>query len=80
MAEAQVAADLGYDAVLLAPRVAGLNGTREEVERYLLDRARAVGEVLPVIGFYLQEAIGGPRLSIDFWRELASIEAVVAVK
>ncbi len=80
VAEAQVAAELGYDAVLLAPRVAGLSGTREEVERYLLDRARAVGEVLPVIGFYLQEAIGGPRLSVDFWREFAAIEAVVAVK
>jgi dihydrodipicolinate synthase/N-acetylneuraminate lyase len=80
VAEAELAAELGYDAVLLAPRVPGLTGTREEVERVLLDRARAVGEVLPVIGFYLQEAIGGPRLSVGFWREYASIESVVAIK
>jgi dihydrodipicolinate synthase/N-acetylneuraminate lyase len=80
VAEAELAASLGYDAVLLAPRVPGLTGSREEVERVLLDRARAVGEVLPVIGFYLQEAIGGPRLSVGFWREYASIEAVVAIK
>ena len=80
VAEAELAASLGYDAVLLAPRVPGLSGTREEVERVLLDRARAVGEVLPVIGFYLQEAIGGPRLSVGFWREYAAIEAVVAIK
>ncbi|TFF07979.1 dihydrodipicolinate synthase family protein [Cellulosimicrobium terreum] len=80
VAEAELAASLGYDAVLLAPRVPGLAGSREEVERVLLDRARAVGEVLPVIGFYLQEAIGGPRLSVGFWREYASIEAVVAIK
>lgn len=80
VAEAELAASLGYDAVLLAPRVPGLSGTREEVERVLLERARAVGEVLPVIGFYLQEAIGGPRLSVGFWAEYAAIEAVVAVK
>jgi len=80
VAEAELAAGLGYDAVLLAPRVPGLTGSREEVERVLLDRARAVGEVLPVIGFYLQEAIGGPRLSVGFWREYAAIESVVAIK
>ncbi|WP_166845367.1 dihydrodipicolinate synthase family protein [Isoptericola sp. BMS4] len=80
VAEAELAAELGYDAVLLAPRVPGLTGTRAEVERVLLDRARAVGEVLPVIGFYLQESIGGPRLSVDFWREYAAIESVVAIK
>jgi len=80
VAEAELAASLGYDAVLLAPRVPGLTGSREEVERVLLERARAAGEVLPVIGFYLQEAIGGPRLSVGFWREYAAIEAVVAIK
>lgn len=80
VAEAELAASLGYDAVLLAPRVPSLAGSRDEVERVLLERARAVGEVLPVIGFYLQEAIGGPRLSVDFWREYAAIEAVVAIK
>ncbi|WP_091027546.1 dihydrodipicolinate synthase family protein [Microbacterium oxydans] len=74
VAEAELARGLGYDAVLVSPRVAGAD------ERALLERARAVGEVLPVVGFYLQTAIGGPVLDRDFWREFASIPAVVAVK
>ncbi|MCK2025891.1 dihydrodipicolinate synthase family protein [Microbacterium sp. SSW1-47] len=74
VAEAELARGLGYDAVLVSPRVAGAD------ERALLERARAVGEVLPVVGFYLQTAIGGPVLGRDFWREFASIPSVVAVK
>lgn len=74
VAEAELARGLGYDAVLVSPRVAGAD------ERALLERARAVGDVLPVVGFYLQTAIGGPVLDRDFWREFASIPAVVAVK
>lgn len=74
VAEAELARDLGYDAVLVSPRVPGAD------EALLLDRARAVGEVLPVIGFYLQEAIGGPVLDRAFWREFAQIPSVVAVK
>jgi dihydrodipicolinate synthase/N-acetylneuraminate lyase len=74
VAEAELAARLGYDAVLLSPRLAGAT------EDALIERARAVGEVLPVIGFYLQEAIGGPVLSRGFWRRFADLPAVVAVK
>lgn len=74
VAEAELARSLGYDAVLVSPRVAGAD------ERALLERARAVGEVLPVVGFYLQTAIGGPVLDRDFWREFAAIPSVVAVK
>lgn len=74
VAEAELARALGYDAVLVSPRVPGADDAQ------LLDRARAVGEVLPVIGFYLQEAIGGPVLDRAFWREFARIPSVVAVK
>ncbi|MER5334510.1 dihydrodipicolinate synthase family protein [Micromonospora sp. NPDC002717] len=74
VAEAELAAGLGYHAVLLSPVVPGAD------EAYLLQRARAVGEVLPVIGFYLQPAIGGPRLSPAFWRAFADLPSVVAVK
>lgn len=74
VAEAELAARLGYDAVLLSPRLAGAS------EDDLIERARAVGEVLPVIGFYLQEAIGGPVLSRAFWRRFADLPSVVAVK
>ena len=74
VAEASLAADLGYDAVLLSPVVPGA------AEADLLDRARAVGEVLPVIGFYLQTAIGGPVLSRGFWRALADQPTTAAIK
>ncbi|MDT0157658.1 dihydrodipicolinate synthase family protein [Microbacterium sp. ARD32] len=74
VAEAELARELGYDAVLVSPRVPGAD------PRMLLDRARAIGEILPVIGFYLQAAIGGPVLDRGFWREFAAISSVVAVK
>ncbi|MFE9182148.1 dihydrodipicolinate synthase family protein [Micromonospora haikouensis] len=74
VAEAELAAGLGYHAVLLSPVV------QDADEAYLLRRARAVGEVLPVVGFYLQPAIGGPRLSPAFWRAFADLPSVVAVK
>ncbi len=74
VAEAELARSLGYDAVLISPRLPGADDAK------LLDRARAVGEVLPLIGFYLQEAIGGPVLGRSFWRAFAQIPSVVAVK
>ncbi|MBO1330061.1 dihydrodipicolinate synthase family protein [Streptomyces sp. VRA16 Mangrove soil] len=74
VAEAELAASLGYDAVLLSPAVPGAD------EKGLLERARAVGEVLPVIGFYLQEAVGGRYLSPSFWSAFADLPSTVAVK
>lgn len=73
VAEAELAASLGYHMVLLSPH-AGLD------EDALVERARAVGEVLPVVGFYLQPAVGGRELSRDFWARLASLDAVVGIK
>ncbi|SDS75424.1 dihydrodipicolinate synthase family protein [Microlunatus soli] len=75
VAEARLAADLGYHLCLLAP-----HGVGDVDESYLLDRARAVGEVLPVIGFYLQPAVGGRRLSRTFWRSLAELPTTVGIK
>ncbi len=74
-AEAQLTKDLGFDAVLLSP--GGLNHWSEE---QLLERTRAVAKIMPVIGFYLQEAVGGRKLSKDYWRKLADIPNVVAIK
>ncbi|GAA5134818.1 dihydrodipicolinate synthase family protein [Pseudonocardia adelaidensis] len=73
--EAGTAAALGYDAALLCPW-----GMEEATDEALLERARAVGEILPTIGFYLQESVGGRRLGRAFWRDLFDIETVVAVK
>lgn len=72
VAEARLARDLGYHLVLLRPKA----GTDDE----LIDRAKAVGEVLPVVGFYLQPAVGGRVLSRDYWRRFAAIESVAGIK
>ena len=73
--EARLASDLGYDAVLLS-----LAALREASNQELLEHCRIIAGVIPVIGFYLQPAVGGRKLDVDFWREFARIENVVAVK
>ena len=73
--EAKTARRLGFDAVLLSP--GGLNALSEEE---MLARTKAVAEVMPVIGFYLQTAVGGRVFSYDYWARLAEIEDVVAIK
>ena len=72
VAEARQARDLGYHMALLRPAA----GTDDE----MIARAKAVGDVLPVIGFYLQPAVGGRVLSRDFWRRFAALDCVVGIK
>lgn len=74
-AEVELAASLGYDLALLSFR--GLDQLSEDE---LLEHTRQVGKVLPVVGFYLQAAIGGRRFSYDFWRQFAEVPGVVAIK
>jgi hypothetical protein len=74
IAEATLARSLGYDAVLLS--LAGVGGD----EAALVEHCRAVSEVLPVVGFYLQPAVGGRRLDHTFWRAFAELPDVVAIK
>jgi len=75
VAEAEIAASLGYDLVLLS-----LGALRDATDAALVAHCRAVAEVLPLFGFYLQPAVGGRVLSYGFWRELAEIERVWAIK
>lgn len=75
VAEAEVAAALGYDVALV-----GLGALRESDERELVAHCRAVGDVMPIFGFYLQPAVGGRVLSHAFWLELASLDQLWAVK
>ena len=75
VSEAQIAADLGYHAVLLS--LAALRNASNET---LLAHCRAVSEIMPLVGFYLQPAVGGRLLNVDFWRAFARIENVVAIK
>jgi dihydrodipicolinate synthase/N-acetylneuraminate lyase len=75
VAEAELAASLGYDMVLLS-----LGALASASDAELLRHCRTVAEVLPVFGFYLQPAVGGRVLSYAFWRELAEIPRVWAIK
>ncbi len=73
--EAEIAGGLKYHAVLLS-LAALAGGSVEEC----IAHVRAVGEIIPVIGFYLQPAVGGQSLPFEFWRAFAEIESVVGIK
>lgn len=75
MAEAELAANLGYHAGLLS-----LGKLKTASEKELLKHCREVATVLPLIGFYLQEAVGGRPLPYSFWAKFAQIENVAAIK
>jgi hypothetical protein len=75
MAEAQWAARLGYDAALLS-----LAALSDVTIPQLLDHARSIASVIPIMGFYLQPAVGGRFLPYEFWRQFLEIENVVAIK
>ncbi|HEU5022003.1 MAG TPA: dihydrodipicolinate synthase family protein [Bryobacteraceae bacterium] len=73
--EAELARSLGYDAGLVS-----LAALRDASEQELLDHCRAVASTIPVVGFYLQPAVGGRVLPYSFWRRFAEIRDVVAIK
>jgi dihydrodipicolinate synthase/N-acetylneuraminate lyase len=74
-AEAEIAAAIGYDAGLVS-----LGDWRVEPESELIAHCREIAEMIPLFGFYLQPAVGGRVLSYAFWRELAEIPNLWAVK
>src|SRR5262245_51522590 len=61
IAEAECAVRLGYHAALLS-----LGALRDATIDQLIDHARAVGEIIPLVGFYLQPAVGGRLLPAEF--------------
>jgi dihydrodipicolinate synthase/N-acetylneuraminate lyase len=73
--EARLAAALGYQVALVS-----LGGLADWSDRRLLGHVREIGKVIPIMGFYLQPAVGGRPLSYAFWRRFAEIESVVAIK
>jgi dihydrodipicolinate synthase/N-acetylneuraminate lyase len=75
VAEAELLANLGYSAGLLS-----LAAMKDADDAALIAHCRKVAEVIPLIGFYLQPAVGGRVLSYRFWRVFAEIENVVAIK
>jgi hypothetical protein len=75
LAEVDIASSLGYHAGLLS-----LAAMQNADEAATLAHCRRVAEAMPVVGFYLQPAVGGRVLSYEFWRGFFEIEGVVAVK
>lgn len=73
--EAKLAKQYGYDAVLLSP-----GGLNDKSEDYMIERTRAVAEIMPAIGFYLQTACGGRQFTYNYWERVCATENVVAIK
>ena len=73
--EARLARDLKYHAGLLS--VAALRDADEDA---LIAHCCEVSQVIPIIGFYLQPAVGGRVLPYSFWRRFAEIDNVIAIK
>src|SRR5688572_1094077 len=73
--EAQTARALGYHADMLS--LAPMKGTGIDE---LVEHCAAVAREIALVGFYLQPAVGGIRLPMQFWRRFAAIDNVVAIK
>jgi dihydrodipicolinate synthase/N-acetylneuraminate lyase len=75
LSEVAIAKRLGYHAVLMS--LAALKGAGEDE---LIAHCRAVAGSMPLVGFYLQPAVGGIDLPARFWERFAAIDNVVAIK
>jgi hypothetical protein len=75
VAEARIALGIGYHAGLLS-----LAAMRSASEDEIIAHCRAIAKEIPLVGFYLQPAVGGVILSANFWRRFAEIDNVVAIK
>ena len=73
--EANIARKHGYDLGLLS--MGGLDNLSEDD---LIERTKAVAEIIPVFGFYLQPSVGGRILSYQFWERFCEIDNVCAIK
>jgi dihydrodipicolinate synthase/N-acetylneuraminate lyase len=73
--EAAVARGLGYHAGMLS--LGAMKGASLDE---LVAHCTAVAAEIPLIGFYLQPAVGGIPLPEPFWRRFAAIDNVIAIK
>jgi hypothetical protein len=73
--EADVARRLGYHAGLLS--LAAMKGASEDE---LIVHCKSVAKAIPLVGFYLQPAVGGIVLPATFWRRFAALDNVIAIK
>jgi hypothetical protein len=75
IAEADIARGIGYHAGLLS-----LAAMKTASEDEIVAHCEAVAREIPLVGFYLQPAVGGVLLSANFWRRFAKIDNVIAIK
>jgi dihydrodipicolinate synthase/N-acetylneuraminate lyase len=75
IAEAETARGTGYHAGLLS-----LAAMKSASEDEMVAHCAGVAKEIPLVGFYLQPAVGGVILSANFWRRFAEIDNVVAIK
>jgi dihydrodipicolinate synthase/N-acetylneuraminate lyase len=73
--EAQIALAHGYHAGMLS--LAAMKGASIDE---LVEHCAAVATEIPLVGFYLQTAVGGIALPVEFWRRFCAIDNVIAVK
>ena len=66
--EARLALSQNYHAGLLS--LAAFPGASNEI---ILEHCNAIADLIPILGFYLQPAVGGRILDVSFWREFSKI-------
>lgn len=75
VSEAEFLRDRGYHIGMVS-----LAALKQASVDELITHCRAVAEILPILGFYLQPAVGGRILPVTFWRRFAEIENAAAIK
>ena len=75
VSEATIALKHGYNAVLLS-----VAAFKDSDNKDIIRHCREIADIIPLVGFYLQPAVGGRKLDVNFWREFAAIENVIAIK
>lgn len=73
--EAEIAVKYGYDLGLVS-----MAAFKTQPESEIIGHVKAIAQIIPVFGFYLQAAIGGRVYSYDFWQQFAEIPNVYAIK
>ncbi|MHC4560018.1 MAG: dihydrodipicolinate synthase family protein [Planctomycetota bacterium] len=73
--EARLARELGYHLGLLC-----LTALKGKSVDELIDHCREVAQIIPIMGFYLQETVSQMPLPAEFWRKFITIPNVLAIK
>lgn len=73
--EADLAVKYGYHLGLVS-----LGGLNDFSEDQLIKHIKTITTIIPIFGFYLQPAVGGQLLSFSFWKRLAELPGVHAIK